>query len=290
MGKDEVSQKELSSKVFKNDYDNLLRSAGLAQEDWCRIKEQTRSGSSLWMVPSYVRGQLVIADECYPLLLRRHLGFQFFDDGIVTTCSRSDLPRAAQRQPCSEQQDPFLRHATEACRSIFVQRHNSVATTVKSLCKMAGIDYMSEVACIPGSNNVPADIYISEGPNEVPLAVDVAVVSPLAHSRMGSPDAPVGSSTAAQESVKIARYKALFDQMHGRIQFSPFVISTFGGMAQEAKAIMRFIAHRLSQRWVITFASATRIVYVRILNALMHFIGLSLSHALQGHLTQHPLA
>jgi hypothetical protein len=283
-----VSQRELTARIHRHDFDGLMRDASLQEKDWARIKEQARSGSSAWMTPTFVKGRLAIPEQCYGLLLKRHVGFQFLAEGDVTLCSRAVLPAAAERRPCKERQDRCLHHASDVCPAIFTHRHNSLAEAVKTLCKAAGISYMAEVACIPGSTDVPADIYIHQGPSGTPLAVDVSVVSPLAISRVGAFVTKPGRCTSVKEAEKLARYKEHFDQLQGSIRFLPFVMSTFGSMGEKAELLMSFIGNKLSQRWVTSFQFAVNFARVRLSAAVMKFVAMNLSHALEAHCAQHP--
>ncbi len=284
-----VSQRELTAKIHRRDFDIMLKDPSLGQRDWARIKEQTRSGSSAWMTPLFVRAQLVIPEKHFSLLLRRHLGHHFFADNIVTTCSRSVLPPAAERRPCKEQQDPRLIHATDLCKANHWHRHNTVAEAVKKMCKAAGIDHMSEVACIPGSNDVPADIYIHQGPSDTPVAVDMSVVTPLAMGRMGTFATKAGTCTATREAEKFAKYREHFDKLDGSIRFMPFVISTFGGVGEKGTILMAFIAQKLAQRWVVSIELASQLLRTRVLAAMMKFVAMNLSHALCSHHAQHQM-
>ncbi len=282
-----ISQRELTARIHRHDFDGLMNDASLQEKDWARIKEQTRSGSSAWMTPTFVKGHLAIPEECYELLLKRHVGFQFLAESDVTMCSRTVLPVAAERRPCKERQDRYLHHASDMCLATFTHRHNSLAEAVKILCKTAGISCMAEVACVPGSTDVPADIYVHQGPSGTPLAVDVSVVSPLAVSRMGVFVTKPGRCTSAREAEKLVRYKEHFDQLQGSIRFLPFVMSTFGSMGEKGEILMAFIGNKLSQRWVTSFQFAVSFARVRLSAAVMKFVAMNLSHALKAHYAQH---
>ena len=60
---------------------------------------------------------------------------------------------------------------------------------------MAGVECMTEIQCIPGSSDVPADIYIYNGPEGVPVAVDTCVATPFLVSRKHSENFPCDVQT-----------------------------------------------------------------------------------------------
>jgi hypothetical protein len=283
-------QRELSRRISRHEFDSLMRDKSITKVDWGRIKDQTRSGSSGWMNAVFVGRDLVIPDNVFGLLLQRHLGCSFLPANGKTLCARSSLSSASQRVVCRAEQDPRLHHATDLCRTAFTHRHNTVANALKRLCRWAGKQCLSEVQCIPGSQDVPADLYICDGPNGIPLAVDVAVVSPVCAMATNSLmlTSKAGAYLTRQETKKLKKYDAHFKSVNGSIRFLPFVMSSFGGpSAGPASELLTFIARSLSQKLLLPLQSAHALVSNQVSASLMQFVSLKLSHALASHEQQH---
>jgi len=197
-------------------------------------------------------------------------------------------------QPCSISKNRKIRllfsitTKTEFCKNSFAQRHNSLAAELRQICNMAGVECMTEVQCIPGSTDVPADIYIHNGPGGVPLAVDTSVATPLSASILRSFHvmSKPGACIRNRESHKIGRYKEHFDSVNGSIQYLPFVMSTFGGSGLLARRLLLLLSQKLSERWGVPFESARTLVQNRISSGLMKYAAISLSRALSNHESQ----
>jgi hypothetical protein len=283
-------QRELSRRVARREFDLLMRDATITKVDWGRIKDQTRSGSSGWMNAVYLGQELVIANSTFHLLLQRHLGFSFLPENAKTLCARSSLSSASQRIVCRAAQDVRLYHATDLCRTGFTHRHNTVANTLKGLLHWAGKQCLSEVQCIPGSQDVPADLYICDGPNGIPVAVDVAVVSPICEEATSTLmlTSKAGAYLSRQETKKNRKYDSHFKSINGSIRFLPFVVSSFGGVsAGPASELVTFTARALSQKLLMPLQSAYALVNNQISASLMQFVSVKLSHALASHEKQH---
>jgi hypothetical protein len=219
------------------------------------------------------------------------VGRRFFADGVVTTCARSGLSVASQRVPCKVLQDPSMHHATDLCKSGFIHRHNAVANDLKQLCAMAGVQSQSEVQCIPGSLDVPADLYIHNGPGNIPVAVDMAVGSPVCDSATQhmTTMSKAGAFLKGKEQQKTWKYKTHFASMKGTIHYVPFIMSTFGAVAEQASGLMTFVSRSLAERWKTPLQVAHSLVSKRISASIMKFVSLSLSHAVASHREQHQL-
>ncbi len=174
-----------------------------------------------------------------------------------------------------------MHHATDLCRTAFVHRNNTVANELKSLCCFAGLQYQSEVQCIPGSLDVPADLYICKGPGGIPIAVDVTVGSPVCDSATKALTviSKAGSYLSRKETDKLYKYKEHFASVNGTIQFLPFVMSSFGGVAGQAKELVSFISRALAKKMLMPLQSAHSLVSNQVSAALMNFVALKLSHA-----------
>ena len=281
-------QKDLMRNVHRHTFNQMMTDGAITCRDLGRIKDQTGRGASAWMSPVFQGLQLVIPDEGFRLLIKRHLGCQFFSVNVVPKCARSDLAVSAQRKRCNGAQDPFLYHSTDLCRTTFIQRHNMLANRLKALCFRAGIQSVSEVQCIPGSRDVPADLYIHSGPKDIPLAVDLAVVSPICDTAVKDLNARSRSGLQLRQTEinKCHKYKAHFDGMNGSIRFLPFVVSTFGNIGHQAEVLIGFIAAQLAKRWRMSATSALAFVTSQVSAAVMKIIAISMSQALASILLQ----
>ena len=272
-----LKQSDLTSAVHNQHYDELL--TGLAQRphDLARIKEQTLVGASGWLAPTFERGRPYISSVGFRLLLTRHVGGTFtVEDANAVTCPYSMVhhPHADRRKPCDKMLDPHLHHITDSCSHPLKQRHDTLAACLAQQCRRAGLGYMKEVKCIPGSNSVPADVYLFEGPGGKATAVDVSVATPLQMH-------PVpGGAVAWREVVKERRYHSEFASVDGKIVFLPFVVSTFGGVGSMAKKLISFIAAKLAQRWLMRPQEARVYVMSRVLSSLMNHTATVLSQAM----------
>jgi hypothetical protein len=160
-----------------------------------------------------------------------------------------------------------------------------VANTLKRL-RLAGKQCLSEVQCIPGSTDVPADLYICDGPNGTPLAVDVTVVSPVGEMATNALTltSKAGTYLARVETRKMRKYESHFKSINGSIRFLPFVMSSFGeAWSGQASELVNFIARTLSSKFVMLLQSAHAMVANQVSATLMHFVSLKLSHALASH-------
>jgi len=161
---------------------------------------------------------------------------------------------------------------------------------LKRLLCWAGKHSLSEVQCIPGSTDVPADLYICDGPNGIPLSVDVAVVSPVCETATNplTLTSRAGTYLAKAESKKAWKYDKHFKSVNGTIRYLPFVVSSFGGVsAGPASELVTFIARSLSEKLLLPLQSAHALVSNQVSASLMHFVSLKLSHALASHEKQH---
>ncbi len=99
---------------------------------------------------------------------------------------------------------------------------------LKRLCRKAVIGCMPEVACIPGSNEVSADLYLHEGPNGTPLLwmyLLQFLLAQLLEWTGGQKESQV--CVSRDESVfKVRMYKDAFERVQGLTPFCPFVMST----------------------------------------------------------------
>ena len=90
-----------------------------------------------------------------------------------------------------------------------------------------------------------------------------------------------------KEQQKYGKYKVHFESMKGAIRYVPFVMSTFGAVAEQASRLMAFISQSLAERWKTPLQVAHSLVSKRVSASVMKFVSLSLSHAVASHREQH---
>ena len=225
-------------------------------------------------------GRTIINDAVFPLLIRRHLGQSFFSPLIRIACPRS-IPRSIGGKRCTKTVDSKLVH-TELCDHAFAFRHNNCADILAQLVRYAGFSTDREVACIPGSNTIPGDIYIHNGPEGVPIAIDVTVVSPLTKKDLQViHDLSMPAKNANEgERRKIADYEVEFTSLKGRVTFLPFGVSTFGALGSRARRVIAILVQRITHDRLIPAEIARFFVSRILIGHILDNIGVSLSQAL----------
>ena len=271
-------QQHFTTMIHKNAFDKLV--AGLDDAGKSRIKNQTSPGASSWLHPTMWNGKTIINDDVFPLLIRRHLGQSFFSPLIRIACPRS-IPRSIGGKRCTKTNDSKLVHA-ELCDHAFAFRHNNCADTLAQLVRYAGFSTDREVACIPGCNKIPGDIYIHNGPEGVPIAIDVTVVSPLTKKDLQViHDLSMPARNANEgEHRKIAEYQQEFIALKGRVTFLPFGVSTFGALGSRARSVIAMLVKRITRDRLIPAEIARFYVSRILIGHILANIGVSLSQAL----------
>ena len=139
-----------------------------------------------------------------------------------------------------------------------------------------------EVACIPGNNTIPGDIYIHKGPGGVPIAIDVAVVSPLTKLDLRvihDLSMPARNANEAERR-KITKYEADFITLKGRVTFLPFGVSTFGALGSHARSVMEILGDGITHGRLIPPEIAIFYAHRFLIGHVLANIGVSLSQAL----------
>ena len=157
-----------------------------------------------------------------------------------------------------------------------------MAFALSQIVQYAGLTFDNEVKCIPGENVRPADVYIFNGPDGIPLAIDVTIVSALsslavtpAHD-LSDPAVNVN----AAERLKVNKYEIHLKELKGRVDFSPFGISSFGATGRHAKAVVRFLVQRIHKTRLIPCEIAHYYVLRVLIGKVFQEIGLAMSQDL----------
>jgi hypothetical protein len=165
------------------------------------------------------------------------------------------------------------------CSFQFNHRHNILGKMVR----YAGLSIDREVSCIPGSQVKPADIFIHNGPNGIPLAVDVAVVSALTSTVVDDFHdlSMCGINVNQSESKKLSKYRDALKKVKGRIGFEPFAISTFGSTGAHAKKVISFLVSNVKRTRLIPAEIAQFYITRILVSHVMQFVGLIFPKQLQ---------
>jgi hypothetical protein len=272
------SQPHFTSLIHKNAFDKLM--ATLDNPGKSRLKDQTCPGASSWLHPTMWNNNTIIDDAVFPVLLRRHLGQSFFSPLFRINCPRSH-PKNGSNIRCTKAMDSKLRH-TDLCRMSYVFRHNSCANTLAQLVRYAGFSTDREVPCIPSKNVIPGDIYIHNGPEGIPIAIDVAVVSPLTEAdlnRIHDLSMPAKNANDA-ERLKFRKYYEDFKDINSRVSFIPFGISTFGALGTNARRVIAMLVERIVQERLIPAEIARYFISRILIGHVLVNIGVTMSQAL----------
>ena len=148
--------------------------------------------------------------------------------------------------------------------------------------RYANLAMITEVRCFPGENVRPADIFIFDGPNGVPLAIDITVVSPLcsvyidpAHD-LSTPAANVN----AAERIKIKKYAHFMKDRKNRLTFMPFGISTFGSLGSSARKVLAFLVKETTRSRLIPSEIAAYYISRILIGTVFQQIGMAMSQDL----------
>jgi len=239
----------------------------------------TRVGASSWLPPLFVNGNLFFSDQEFILLVSRCLGVKFYDDSNGRARCVNAGRVNYRHEVCKCRMDARFIHVTELCKPTFTCRHNNVARTLAQLARYAGFITLLEIS-LPGSSVVPGDVYLPEGPNGRPVALDITVTSvhtQYAIKTFDTNNEPEHSTNLKQKE-KHRKYDNLFevkdkdkeiekdkdkditetkvDKMKSNADFIAFVMTSYGGRNVEAQNFCNMLAGRIADNWVVTFAEA----------------------------------
>ena len=136
-------------------------------------------------------------------------------------------------------------HSSEYCISRFHARHAALLSAVATQARQVGIVCSTNYHRVPfNDGDRPCDLILHNGPGDVAVGVDVAVVTSLQryesrmHTYFRDPKYEVNTS----ENTKINHYRANCEQ--AGIRFEPCVISTHGILGAGATNIINIIITR----------------------------------------------
>ena len=207
-------------------YEQVLRSASARDCARLRCQADSEAGSWLQACPSSGLGLRLNPTE-FMVLLRWWLGIPLVPADTSLSCPS-----------CGDSMDCFGDHLLCCKLGGFWTRHKAIVDMLYHFGRAAGLTVTLEVAI--GGLERPADLMFSPWKGSGPLAVDPAVVHPLA---------PSTSYAAIKNGSEAIEFKARVKSNHysekcseSNVQFAPFVLSTFGKMGDDARDLLRDLA------------------------------------------------
>ena len=139
---------------------------------------------------------------------------------------------------CGEPADIFGDHFLCCRKAGLVQRHRAIISQLWHIVKAAG--HRAEVEVSLDGRTRPADLLLPHWQGGGPCAIDAAIVHPLA------PSIPVhrvkdgSEAVVGMERIKLAKYSECCRE--SKVQFVPFVLSTFGKLGGESDRFYQHLA------------------------------------------------
>ena len=219
--------------------------------------------AGLWLLsptPQHPRVQWDSAE--WQALLRWRLGIPL------------DLPFKCQACGCS--QDKMGDHVLCCTSSGIYARHNVLRDTLATGLRFMGFPCRTEVR-LPGTELVPADIFLPTFAEASPTAVDVSVVHPLQPSHTAQATVTAGASAEARASAKVACYGEKCSQRAWA--YTAFVAETTGSWSQSAQRFVRKAARAYALRSGEDRAAAANSLWLALSRALSQTVGRQLARA-----------
>lgn len=217
-------------------FGNLFDSSSLRAKARLNSLCMPFSGNFLNATPNSM-WNLTFSNEEFSSLVRYRLGINVFDASSFP----AECPRCFQRQDASGDHCVICRKGT------LHGRHNAIVSTLQHLAQQGALAPQKEPPyLINNSEARPADVYIPVWTGGQPVAIDVSVTSPLADSYILKASKEVGAAASIRADVKRGKYSAVCAE-HG-MQFTPFVLETFGGFDKDAIEIISKLSRAIASR------------------------------------------
>ena len=232
---DFLSQKWWISLIVKQKMETIISNA--TARDRCRLACQLTHSTGTWLssIPSPAFGLWLQLSE-FSVLCKWHLGLP-----IISHSTNSALESTLCCESCGKPADCFGDHAVTCNKAQHWIRHQALADSLLHISKSVGITTRTEVPVEQCDRSLrPADLLLSMGVTGH-LAVDVSICHPLlpSKSRVES------LSLSAMSEVELKKHKLYDDPCKlTDWDFCPFVMDSFGRLADEGEALLR----KLSQR------------------------------------------
>ena len=127
-----------------------------------------------------------------------------------------------------------------------IARHNAIRNIIFNYCQKAIFNPRLEIPIMSGSKQTPADIYLPNGANGKPVAIDVTISHPQAKKVVKNAADETGYANKMAAIGKVDKHQAVC-QKEG-IKFVPFAIEIFGTISQLGTDLIEQIATAISNR------------------------------------------
>ncbi len=246
----------ISNVLDTHKFNALFSSSGIRNKARLNSLRLPHSGSFLNATPNDL-WNLTFTNEEFSSLVRYHLGVDVFD---ATTFAKN-CPR------CQKPQDASGDHCLVCQHGPKIPRHNSVAGTLLSLAQQAALAPRFEPPnLIRNSSERPADVLIPVWTGGRPLAIDVSVTCPVAESYVLKASQVIGSAAAERAALKRVKYTQICEE--NGLNFSPFVLESFGGFGPDAVHLLSKISSAIATRGYLSPGEAK----IRSMNKIAHTI------------------
>ena len=146
------------------------------------------------------------------------------------------LPVPRRCVACGQHQDFYGDHALCCKAKGAYARHNNPRQALTGLVTRAGFACQLEVA-LPGTNLIPADVFVPTFVDGFPAALDVAVTHPLHPSAQAPATVVTGAAAEARASAKVAYYESACQARSW--SYTAFVAETTGAVNQAGQRLVR---------------------------------------------------
>ena len=149
---------------------------------------------------------------------------------------------------CDVMMDKYGAHAS-TCKHgpNIVRRHNRIRNYLYRKMKEAGYACELEKKKLDSKDGKrPADIYVHSLINNKPTAIDVSVTSSVQKKIVRMKTKNIYEAADRQVQTKLNKYEDMV--LRNTIKFIPFVIETFGGFCEQARNLLRRLAHDLREK------------------------------------------
>ena len=275
-----MGQSELSSKIHRLKYDNVIEAA--PKWDVPRIKEQSAAGASRWMAPIFEGGRPILSTKLWRLLTKRAVGYIFIRNHTDVRCAQMTRRKRGGRK-CGEVLDSRLTHSSDKCNAIYTWRHNAMVKALMKILVDCGHTAQAEVNVLPeavyrNKRLRPADILIYNwsGPG-VDLIVDV-VISTASRTHLVNGRSTPGMVLANAQRLKHNKYDKILER-HGVLdnaEFIAFAGSTVGSFGTEAKGMVNQLVAFKAKKDLISLTAAHNIIWNLINVTLMKEVAMAL--------------
>jgi hypothetical protein len=173
-------------------------------------------------------------------------------------------------EACGSSQDCMGDHTLCCTASGLYGRHNHIRDALATALRVMGFPCRTEVA-LPGTELVPADIFLPTLADGSPTAIDVSVVHPLQPSRSATATVAAGTSAEARAASKVTMYGAKCTSRSWA--YTAFVAETTGSWNQAAQKLVRKLSRAYSLRTGENLGDTASSLWLLLSRALARSVG-----------------